>query len=294
VYDDGDGPALVAGGNFSTVGGIAAARVATWNGSSWAALGIAMNGMNTVVFALHAGGGKLYAGGSFLSAGGTAANRVARWDGSSWLALGGGLASNEVLALALHYDGSGPALFAGGTFDRATDSGLRRHDGAGARVSVVREPGRSTRGRIRRGRDVHRHGHGRPRSLSARPVRAALRKPLSAGNDDGHVHGHGRLRQRLDVPVSRDGSGKLVTRKPLSDHVQEPARPATTLRDVAACRRPRVDAGVHPRASGKRASRPTVQRKKRPARVAGSARSEPGAAGSWPAAIRRSRSAREE
>ena len=38
---------------------------------------------------------------------------VARWTGSTWLPLGSGIVS--VLALAAHDDGSGPALFAGGT-----------------------------------------------------------------------------------------------------------------------------------------------------------------------------------
>jgi len=39
VFDDGSGPALYAGGDFTTAGGVAANRIAKWNGSSWSQLG---------------------------------------------------------------------------------------------------------------------------------------------------------------------------------------------------------------------------------------------------------------
>src|SRR6185295_9330934 len=39
VFDDGSGPALIAGGGFHFVGGIAAERIARWDGSHWSALG---------------------------------------------------------------------------------------------------------------------------------------------------------------------------------------------------------------------------------------------------------------
>jgi hypothetical protein len=35
VFDDGSGPALYAGGNFTSAGGVPAERVARWNGTSW-------------------------------------------------------------------------------------------------------------------------------------------------------------------------------------------------------------------------------------------------------------------
>ena len=44
VFDDGSGPALYAGGAFTTAGGVAANHIAKWNGSSWSALGSGMNG----------------------------------------------------------------------------------------------------------------------------------------------------------------------------------------------------------------------------------------------------------
>lgn len=121
TFDDGsgEGPALYAAGEFSTAGGIAAKRIAKWNGTTWSPLG---SGLNGAVFALKAvnsgepGGPALYAGGGFLTAGGTAAHRVAKWDGHTWTAMGSGV-TNSVFALETFDDGSGPALFAGGLFE---------------------------------------------------------------------------------------------------------------------------------------------------------------------------------
>jgi HYR domain-containing protein len=130
VHDDGDGPALYAGGDFVAVDGVAASGIARWDGSSWSALGSGMNG-GVEALAVHDDGGwpELYAGGSFTIAGGVAANRIARWDGSSWSALGGGMVGDAfdfpvtVFALASYHDDNGPALLAGGAFARAFDSG---------------------------------------------------------------------------------------------------------------------------------------------------------------------------
>ena len=133
VHDDGDGPALYAGGNFSSAGGVPASRIAKWNGSTWSALG---SGMDLPVLALVAfddgSGTALYAGGSFTSAGGVAANRIARWDGSTWTALGAGM-DDDVTCLAVHDDGGGTALYAGGNFtsaDGAAASRIARWDGS--------------------------------------------------------------------------------------------------------------------------------------------------------------------
>jgi hypothetical protein len=119
VYDDGSGSALYAGGLFTTAGGMAANRIAKWDGASWTALG---SGMDNIVEALtvydDGSGSALYAGGLFTTAGGMAANRIAKWDGASWSALGSGMDSN-VEALTVYDDGSGPALFAGGSFTSA-------------------------------------------------------------------------------------------------------------------------------------------------------------------------------
>jgi hypothetical protein len=121
VFDGGGGPALYAGGAFTTAGGLAANRVARWDGSSWSTLGTGMNDRVYGLAALDDGSGmRLYAGGLFTTAGGVAANHVARWDGASWRKLGSGT-SDSVWDFAMYDDGNGggPALYAGGDFTQA-------------------------------------------------------------------------------------------------------------------------------------------------------------------------------
>jgi hypothetical protein len=44
TFDDGSGPALIAGGDFSIAGGAWASRVARWTGAGWAPLAFGLNG----------------------------------------------------------------------------------------------------------------------------------------------------------------------------------------------------------------------------------------------------------
>ena len=87
VYDDGSGEALYAGGWFESAGGVAANRIAKWDGAEWSALaGPSGVGVTGVVYSLavydDGSGEALYAGGMFASAGGVWANSIARWDGN--------------------------------------------------------------------------------------------------------------------------------------------------------------------------------------------------------------------
>jgi len=137
VHDDGTGggPALYAGGFFTTAGNVPANRIARWNGSSWSRLG---SGMNSSVDALTVyddgtgGGPELYAGGYFNIAGGVLVGRIAKWDGNSWSALAdGGVGGGyypQVLALTVYDDGTGggPALYAGGEFVVAGNEPAKR------------------------------------------------------------------------------------------------------------------------------------------------------------------------
>ncbi|MCC6678099.1 MAG: hypothetical protein IT436_13240 [Phycisphaerales bacterium] len=146
VWDpDGAGPALpvlVAGGYFTTAGGVTANRIAAWDGTRWSPLG---TGMDTLVNALTTydpdGAGPtspvLVAGGWFTSAGGMAAGYIAAWDGTRWSPLGNGM-NNEVYALTTcDRDGPGPAppiLVAGGRFTTAGDvtaNSIAAWDGSG-------------------------------------------------------------------------------------------------------------------------------------------------------------------
>jgi trimeric autotransporter adhesin len=125
VFDDGSGggPALYAGGFFTTAGEQPASRIAKWDGSTWSALDTGMNGSVRALTVFDDGlgsGPALYAGGSFTTAGRQPANNIAKWDGSKWSALGTGM-NDSVRALTVFDDGSesGPALYAGGVFTTA-------------------------------------------------------------------------------------------------------------------------------------------------------------------------------
>jgi hypothetical protein len=79
VFDDGSGPALYAGGNFSTAGGLPANFIAIWNGSNWSALGSGVNGNVDALAVFDDGSGPaLIAGGEFPSSP-AGASYLARW-----------------------------------------------------------------------------------------------------------------------------------------------------------------------------------------------------------------------
>ena len=116
VFDDGRGPALYAGGPFTSAGGEPASRIARWDGQSWSTLGAGTNSsVNSLAVFDNGGGPSLYAGGTFDMAGGAPANSIARWDGQMWSPLGAGTIG-AVRALAVFDDGGGPDLYAGGEF----------------------------------------------------------------------------------------------------------------------------------------------------------------------------------
>lgn len=126
--EDGAGPAkplLAVAGDFTTIGGVLASRVAIYDPESgaWSALG---SGLNSSAFSLTtASNGDLIVGGWFMIAGGKPASRVARWSpgrGGVWSAMGPGI-SNAVFALATMQDGTivaagytGPAAWDGSTW----------------------------------------------------------------------------------------------------------------------------------------------------------------------------------
>ena len=65
-----------------------------------------------------------------MTAGGVSAIRVAKWDGTVWSALGTGM-NSLVNAFTVFDDGTGPALYAGGSFTAAggvTVSGIAKWD----------------------------------------------------------------------------------------------------------------------------------------------------------------------
>ncbi len=138
VYTLGSQPYLFVGGQFTgMVGGPAATNLIRWDGNSWSSFGHP----NQPVFALEVHddgeGPALYVGGNFTSVAGMGANRIAKVRTVStttqWSALGTGMAgvgpgcsfcTSQVRSLASFDDGSGPVLYAGGTFGSAGGNGV--------------------------------------------------------------------------------------------------------------------------------------------------------------------------
>jgi len=139
ALDDGNGPALFAGGEFASAGGVTVKHVARWDGASWAGLGSGMSAPVQTLLAFDDGAGpRLLAGGSFTTAAGVPAAGIARWDGTDWEAVpdeAGTYACTGVVALAAFDDGRGASLHAVGGFLARSDGldtrPLARWNGAG-------------------------------------------------------------------------------------------------------------------------------------------------------------------
>jgi hypothetical protein len=124
TFDDGNGPALFAGGGFLQVNGVVIRRLARWDGSSWSPVA---SHIDRVIHALEVfddgTGPVLIAGGGLMLVNTLGVGRIASWDGTTWSAMGGGIShvggAAVVNALAVHDDGTGPALYVAGTFDQA-------------------------------------------------------------------------------------------------------------------------------------------------------------------------------
>jgi hypothetical protein len=107
IYND----LLIASGDFTGAGDVAANHIAAWNGESWSTLGLGANGG---IYALAVYDDRLIVAGEFTTAGDTAANHIAAWNGSAWSPLESGT-NDEVYALAVYDD----QLIAGGSFTYA-------------------------------------------------------------------------------------------------------------------------------------------------------------------------------
>lgn len=100
---------IVAAGRFTSIGGVSAQNIATWNGATWERLG---DGLVGTVYAIASYQGQLLAGGSFTIPGHTGRN-LAIWDGNAWRPLLGG--ANDIV---LNMVQLGDRLFIGGRFTR--------------------------------------------------------------------------------------------------------------------------------------------------------------------------------
>jgi trimeric autotransporter adhesin len=98
---------IYAGGDFSSIGGVPAEKVACWDGSTWNALGGGVDGSVRALAWFDDGEGvALHVAGSFSAAGGTQAANIARWDGNQWTRVADGV--NGVVNAMVSYDDDGP------------------------------------------------------------------------------------------------------------------------------------------------------------------------------------------
>ena len=83
-FDDGNGPSLFIGGDFTSAGGTAYDRVVRWDGANWHELGGGIDGRVEQLgfFDPDLSGSRepaLFAGGEFTTAGGLPSSNIARW-----------------------------------------------------------------------------------------------------------------------------------------------------------------------------------------------------------------------
>lgn len=95
---------VYAGGDFTSIGGVACNRIAKWNGTAWSALSTGANGrVRSIAVAPN---GDVYIGGDFTQAGGFNTWYCARWNGLTWISLGAGAGlNNSVRSLCITQDG---------------------------------------------------------------------------------------------------------------------------------------------------------------------------------------------
>jgi hypothetical protein len=124
VWDDGSGPALFAGGSFTTVQGLPVSRIARFDGKTWSALPgtfASPSGLSSFTYPVvrslcpydDVSGPNLYVGGDFTGIAGLASPNLVRWDGTSWSAVGSGF-NYPVHAMVVMPGPAGPALIVAG------------------------------------------------------------------------------------------------------------------------------------------------------------------------------------
>jgi hypothetical protein len=110
---------LYAAGWFDSIGGVAASKIAKYNGNYWSAIDTTkwLSGAINCVIVFN---NELYIGGNMISKDGTM-SRLARWDGTKWLPLGEGVKGSieEVYCFEVFNN----ELYVGGFFNTTTGPG---------------------------------------------------------------------------------------------------------------------------------------------------------------------------
>lgn len=124
VFDDGEGPALYAAGEFRSLNGIPINSIARWDGISWSELDEGIEGVVQSIEVIDDGTGPaLYVGGLFNRAGQHETDNVAKWQDGQWHSIGAGLSSEGsnvsprgVFGLAEYTIDGRPTPYAVGSF----------------------------------------------------------------------------------------------------------------------------------------------------------------------------------
>jgi hypothetical protein len=92
VFDEGNGPALFACGNFASAGDTVVASIAKWNGIQWSPLGAGIPQFPRSMVVFDDGRGPaLFVAGYFRDpAGRLSGSAVAKWNGQAWARIAGG------------------------------------------------------------------------------------------------------------------------------------------------------------------------------------------------------------
>lgn len=125
AFDDGSGPALYVGGQFSSAGNQPAQGAARWSDAGWEALpGLGSGGVLDLEVFDDGSGPALYAGGNFTTVAGQPCRGLARWTGSTWAPVGAG-PGTPVTELEPFTSGGSTKLYIGGRFALPTGVGNR-------------------------------------------------------------------------------------------------------------------------------------------------------------------------
>lgn len=139
--DGAGGNDLIVGGTFTSIGSVAANRIARWDGASWHAIGNGFSFGNTGMVPsvtslasvpLSGGGAELYAAGTFDRSGTASRSSICRWNGTSWDDLGGGLGG---VRWPFASSAQGPPVYA--NFVRALETVPRSGGGADLIVAGI-------------------------------------------------------------------------------------------------------------------------------------------------------------
>lgn len=114
---------IVAGGQFTSIGGVPAQNVASWNGNVWSQLGGGRNAFVRSTIEFDDGTGPaIYASGWFEDEAGGQVSRVARWRGQDWEPIGFDI-DGHVNSFVVVPEGGAvePGLYAAGPFVMSAD-----------------------------------------------------------------------------------------------------------------------------------------------------------------------------